>query len=163
MTLKQYTVSKAKVMENSKNFVVLFAIVLLFVQQAVAYDDSNKLNLSVSVTEEYIYIGARGGFQPNVYYRVLDGRYLNRYAVINKESVDDPGKVIWAVYSSRGRNPDSVYVDKNNRFLAFLGEGYLGMQPPENLIMPRAGTVLATIFPNSARELSLREAQRSVV
>ncbi len=149
-------------MKNSKIFVVLFAIVLLLTQQAAAYDN-NKLNLSVSVAEEYICIGARGGFQPNVYYRVLEGEYLNRYAAINKESVDDPGRIIWAVYSSRESNPDSVYVDENNRFLAFLGEGYLGMQPPENLIMPRAGTVLATISPNSARELSLREAQRSVV
>ncbi len=149
-------------MKNSKIFVVLFAFVLLFTQQAAAYDN-NKLNLSVSVAEEYIYIGVRGGFQPNVYYRVLEGEYSNRYAVINKESVDDPGRVIWAVYSSKEGNPDSVYVDKNNRFLAYLGEGHLGMRPPENLIMPRPGTVLATISPNSARELSLRETQRSVV
>ena len=150
-------------MNNSKNFVVLFAIVLLFTQQVIAYDDNNKLNFSVAVTEEYFVIGARGGFQPNVYYRVLEGEYSNRYAVINKESVDDPGRVIWAVYSSKEGNSDSVYVDKNNRFLAYLGEGHLGMRPPENLIMPRPGTVLATISPNSARELSLRETQRSVV
>ena len=150
-------------MENSKNFVVLFAIVLLFVQQAVAYDDSNKLNLSVSVTEEYIYIGARGGFQPNVYYRVLDDRYLNRYAVINKESVDDPGRVIWAIYSSRDGEPDSAYVDGNNAFLAAPGEDSMGLTPPLTLKKPSADAILATISPNSARELSLREAQRSIV
>ena len=145
-------------MKNLKK-ILLGMFVALFVQQAAADDDEYKLKLSVVVTDGYIVIGARGGFQPNVYYQVLGGRYSNRYAAIQKDSEEDPGRVIWAVYSSRNGKPDSAYVDENNNFLSRLG----GMQPPEYLTKPRAGTVLATISPNSARVLSQWEAQRAVV
>lgn len=132
-------------------------------QKASSNQNQNGLALHVAVTDNYIVIGARGGFQPNVYYEVLGGRYPDRYVAIQKESEEDPGRVIWAVYSSRNGEPDSAYVDENNNFLALPGEGPSGMQPPEYLIKPRAGTVLATISPNSARVLSQWEAQRAVV
>ena len=133
------------------------------VQDVPSRRNQKGLALSVIVADNYIVIGARGGFQPNVYYEVLGGRYPDRYVAIQKESEEDPGRVIWAVYSSRNGEPDSVYVDENNNFLALPGEGPSGMQPPEYLTKPRAGTVLATISPNSARVLSQWEAQRAVV
>ena len=111
------------------------------------------LALSIAVTDEYMVIGARGGFMPNVYYKVFDGQYGPLYAAIQKESEEDPGRVIWAVYSSRDMKPDSVYVDKNNRFLSAPGDGYLGMNEPENLELPSPGTYLSTLAPNSARRV----------
>ena len=147
-------------MKISKSFLFALAVVALLVQQAFADDDGKKLKLFVAVTDEYMFIGARGGSLPNEYYRVLDGMYSNRYAAIGKKSEDDPGRVIWAVYSLRNGKPDSAYVDADNLFLSFPGEGPLGMQPPSNLAKPSAGTVLATVSLNSARTLSRRDAQR---
>jgi len=115
--------------------------------------DEQLLGLSITVTDEYMVIGARGGFQPNVYYKVIDGQYGPLYAAIQKESEDDPGRVIWAVYSSRNMRPDSVCVDENNNFLSALGDGYLGMDEPENLELPSPGTYLSTLAPSSARRL----------
>ena len=125
--------------------------------------DDERLHLSVAVTDEYVVIGARGGFMPCVYYRVLKSKQSNRYAAIQKDSKEDSGRVIWAVYSSRNGKPDSAYVDENNRFLAFPGDGSLGLRPPEDLTKPDAGTVLATISPNSARTLRQREAEEAVI
>jgi TonB family protein len=111
------------------------------------------LGLIIAVTDEYMVIGARGGFMPNVYYKVIDGQYGPLYAAIQKESEDDPGRVIWAVYSSRNMRPDSVYVDGNNHFLSALGDGYLGMDEPENLELPSPGAYLSTLASSSARRL----------
>ena len=160
--------------------------------------DQQALNLSLAITGDYLVIGARGGFQPNVYFKEMwtfrcksdaqlityapedvksavesghgpkckDGSEMDKekylYEIetielwaINKESEEDPGRVIWAVYSSQSENvPDSAYVDGNNAFLA---------APGPMLKKPSAGAVLATIDPNSARTLKPDVAAKNII
>ncbi|MBR4679517.1 MAG: biopolymer transporter ExbD [Fibrobacter sp.] len=169
--------------------------------------DQQALNLSLAITSEYLVIGARGGFQPNVYFKEMwtfrcksdaqlityapedvksavesghgpkckDGSEMDKekylYEIesielwaINKESEEDPGRVIWAVYSSQSENvPDSAYVDGNNAFLAAPGEGAMGLTPPPMLKKPSAGAVLATLTPNSARTLKPDVAAKNII
>ena len=169
--------------------------------------DQQALNLSLAITGDYLVIGARGGFQPNVYFKEMwtfrcksdaqlithapedvksavesghgpkckDGSEMDKekylYEIetielwaINKESEEDPGRVIWAVYSSQSENvPDSAYVDGNNAFLAAPGEGPMGLTPPPMLKKPSAGAVLATIDPNSARTLKPDVAAKNII
>ncbi|PWJ66457.1 hypothetical protein SAMN05720473_102194 [Fibrobacter sp. UWB15] len=169
--------------------------------------DQQALNLSLAITPEYLVIGARGGFQPNVYFKEMwtfrcksdaqlityapedvkaavesghgpkckDGSEMDKekylYEIetielwaINKESEEDPGRVIWAVYSSQSENvPDSAYVDGNNAFLAAPGEGAMGLTPPPMLKKPSAGAVLATLTPNSARNLKPDVAAKNII
>ena len=116
--------------------------------------DEQNLNLFIAVTEDYMVIGTRGAFLPSVYYTVQNGRYV----AIAKKSEEDPGRMIWAVYSSKNGRPDSVYVDENNYFLLLLGEGDLGMEPPKNLKLPNPGTYLSTLALNSQRKLKSGDA-----
>lgn len=169
--------------------------------------DQQSLNLSLAITSDYLVIGARGGFQPNVYFKEMwtfrcksdgqlithapedvkatvaagkgplckDGKemdpekYMYEIETIElwslyKESEEDPGRVIWAVYSSQGENvPDSVYVDGNNDFLSMVGEGNLGLSPPPALKKPGAGTAVATLAENSARKLRPEDAARNII
>ena len=114
---------------------------------------SDALNLGVAVTDNYMVISARGGFQPNVYYKPIEYSGRVWYIAIHKESEDDPGKFIWANYSFKKGLPDSVYVDSNNKFIALPGEGNMGTKLPQNLEKLSKGTFTATLSPNSARRL----------
>lgn len=169
--------------------------------------DQQTLSLSLAATKDYLVIGARGGFQPNVYFKEMwtfrcksdaqlvtysvedvertvsagagpkckDGKEMDKekylYEIetielwaIQKESEEDPGRILWALYSSQGENvPDSVYVDGNNAFYALPGEGDLGATPPPALTKPAAGTALATLDLNSARKLTADAARSNIV
>lgn len=120
------------------------------------------LMLNVNVRDDYLVVGALGWFpNPNVYYKVLDYPYTHRYAVIEKDFEEDPGRVLWAVhypfprylYSAMVAMPDSVYVDGKGNFLSMEGEGDLGMEPPKDLKLPAEGDSLATLSPNSMRRV----------
>ena len=162
--------------------------------------DQQALNLSLAITSDYLVIGARGGFQPNVYFKEMwtfrcksdaqlvtypmedvktavesghgpkckDGSEMDKekylYEIetielwaIQKESEEDPGKVIWAAYkndgSSEEAHADSAYVDGANNFLSLPGEGAMGLQKPAALKAPTPGMAVATLQPNSARTL----------
>lgn len=169
--------------------------------------DQQALNLSLAVTSDYLVIGARGGFQPNVYFKEMwtfrcksdaklithapedvkaavdaghgpkcqDGSEMDKekylYEIenielwaINKESEEDPGRVIWALYSSQGENqPDSAYLDGTNNFLALPGEGPLGLTPPPALKKPSAGVRLSTLAENSERSLKPDAAASNII
>lgn len=119
------------------------------------------LMFSLGINDDHLVIGARGGFDPKVYYRVLDYPYTARYAAIEKDFEEDPGRVFWAVhypfpryqYSAMVAAPDSVYVDGKGDFLSMEGEGDLGMIPPKDLKLPAEGDSLATLSPNSMRRI----------
>lgn len=169
--------------------------------------DQQALNLSLAITSDYLVIGARGGFQPNVFFKerwvfrcksdaqlvsywmddvksavesghgpkCKDGSEMDKekylYEIetiellaINKESEEDPGRLLWAVYSSQSEGmPDSVYVDGNNSFLMAQGEGDGGLVQPSALKKPGAGTVLATLTPNSPRTLKPDVASKNII
>ena len=119
------------------------------------------LMFSLGINDDHLVIGARGGFDPKVYYRVLDYPYTARYAAIEKDFEEDPGRLLWAVYypfprymySALVATPDSVYVDGKGDFLSMEGEGDLGMIPPKDLKLPAEGDSLATLSPNSMRRI----------
>ena len=169
--------------------------------------DQQALNLSLAVTTDYLVIGARGGFQPNVYFKEMwtfrcktdaklityapedvkavvegghgpkcqDGSEMDaeKYIydiesielwAIQKESEEDPGRVIWGMYSSQGEGrPDSVYLDGANNFLALPGEGPLGLQKPAALKLPSAGTRVSTLSENSERALKPDAAASNII
>ena len=120
------------------------------------------LMLNVNVKDDYLVVGALGWFpNPSVYYKVLDYPYPHRYAVIEKDFEEDPGRVFWAVhypfpryqYSAMVAAPDSVYIDGKGDFLSLPGEGDLGMNPPRDLKLPAEGDSLATLSPNSMQRI----------
>ena len=120
------------------------------------------LMLNVNVRDDYLVVGALGWFPiPSVYYKVLDYPYAHRYAAIEKDFEEDPGRLLWAVYypfprymySALVATPDSVYVDGKGDFLSMEGEGDLGMIPPKDLKLPAEGVSLATLSPNSMRRV----------
>ena len=151
--------------------------------------DEQALNLSLAIANNYLVIGARGGFQPNVYFKEMwtfrcksdaqlvtypmedvktavesghgpkckDGSEMDKekylYEIetielwaIQKESEEDPGKVIWAAYKNDGSaeeaHADSAYVDGANNFLSLPGEGAMGLQKPAALKAPTPGMAL---------------------
>ena len=98
--------------------------------------NARPLNLSLFVTSEYMVLGGWGGFQPNVYFRIakqikLGEEWPFEFWAIQKESEEDPGRTIWAVYAN-----DSINLDSNKNFLALPGEGSLGDTPPWALRKP---------------------------
>lgn len=120
--------------------------------------------LNVNVRDDYLVVGALGWFpNPNVYYKVLDYPYAHRYAVIEKDFEEDPGRLLWAVhypfprylYSAMDATPDSVYVDGKGNFLSMEGEGDLGMEPPKGIRLPRFHQILCVGYGGEMR-LSLR-------
>lgn len=169
--------------------------------------DEQALNLSLAITDEYLVIGARGGFQPNVYFKEFwvfrcksdgqlvkyaadevksaikagsapkckDGREMDKenymhlieridLSMIEKTSEEDPGRLIWGIYTSQEENqPDSILVDGNNAFLALAGEGDGGLTPPGALKKPGAGVGVATLTPNSARKLKPEDAAKLIL
>lgn len=141
---------------------ILFALVLA-VSLCFGYGHcwEQDMMLRIGVFDDYLVVGAFGGFNPRVYYKVLNYPYTARYAAIEKDFEEDPGRVFWAVYypfprymySALVATPDSVYVDGKGDFLSLPGEGDLGMNPPRDLKLPAEGDSLATLSPNSMRRI----------
>lgn len=169
--------------------------------------DEQALNLSLAITDEYLVIGARGGFQPNVYFKEFwvfrcksdgqlikyaaddvktmikngqapkckDGSEMDKekyihsietieLAMLEKTSEEDPGRLMWGVYTSQSESqPDSVLVDGNNNFLALVGEGDGGTSAPAMLKKPGAGAAVQTLSQNSARKLKPEDAAKIIV
>ena len=169
--------------------------------------DEQALNLSLAITDEYLVIGARGGFQPNVYFKEFwvfrcksDGQLIKYAAddvkkaissgsapkckdgsemdkekyiydiesieldMIEKTSEEDAGRLMWGIYTSQSEGqPDSVLVDGNSNFLALVGEGEGGINPPAALKKPGAGVGVATLAQNSTRKLKPENAAKLVV
>ena len=169
--------------------------------------DEQALNLSLAITNEYLVIGARGGFQPNVYFKEFwvfrcksDGQLIKYAAddvkkaissgsapkckdgsemdkekyiydiesieldMIEKTSEEDAGRLMWGIYTSQSEGqPDSVLVDGNSNFLALVGEGEGGINPPAALKKPGAGVGVATLAQNSTRKLKPEDAAKLVV
>ena len=169
--------------------------------------DEQALNLSLAITDEYLVIGARGGFQPNVYFKEFwvfrcksDGQLIKYAAddvkkaissgsapkckdgsemdkekyiydiesieldMIEKTSEEDAGRLMWGIYTSQSEGqPDSVLVDGNSNFLALVGEGEGGINPPAALTKPGAGVGVATLAQNSTRKLKPEDAAKLVV
>ena len=165
------------------------------------------MNLSLAITDEYLVIGARGGFQPNVYFKEFwvfrcksDGQLIKYAAddvkkaissgsapkckdgsemdkekyiydiesieldMIEKTSEEDAGRLMWGIYTSQSEGqPDSVLVDGNSNFLALVGEGEGGINPPAALKKPGAGVGVATLAQNSTRKLKPEDAAKLVV
>ena len=99
--------------------------------------DSNLLHLAVAVkTDSFLVIGARGGFMPNTYYTILKELAqkvqmpIVDYTAIQKESEEDPGKIIWALYSDSNK---AYIIDSSGAFIAFPGEGNLDDGPSDSL------------------------------
>lgn len=100
-------------------------------------DDANLLHLAVAVkADEYLVIGARGGFMPNTYYTILkelaqkEQMPIVDYTAIQKESEDDPGKIIWALYSDSNR---AYIIDSTGAFIALPGEVNFSSGPSDSL------------------------------
>ena len=140
-------------------FAFAFAVSLCF---GYGHCWEQDLMLNVNVRDDYLVVGALGWFPiPSVYYKVLDYPYAHRYAAIEKDFEEDPGRLLWAVYypfprymySALVATPDSVYVDGKGDFLSLPGEGDLGMNLPKDLKLPAEGDSLATLSPNSMRRI----------
>ena len=125
--------------------------------------DIQALNLSVAITDEYMVIGARGGFQPNVYYRTMPSRNGIRYVTIQKESGKDPGRLMWGLYSSKNGALDSVYLDGSGNLIMGVGDGVEGRKPPALKQRVSSGKIVGTLAPNSLRSLSSREYNDAIV
>ncbi|SIO32668.1 TonB family protein [Fibrobacter sp. UWB11] len=147
----------------SKKSRLLFALAVV-VSLCFGYGHcwEQDLMLNVNVRDDYLVVGALGWFPiPSVYYKVLDYPYAHRYAAIEKDFEEDPGRLLWAVYypfprymySALVATPDSVYVDGKGDFLSMEGEGDLGVIPPRDLKLPAEGDSLATLSPNSMRRI----------
>ena len=172
--------------------------------------DQQALNLSLAITPEYLVIGARGGFQPNVYYKEMwtfrcksdaklithspsevkaavesghgpkcqDGSEMDKdkylYEIesidlwaIHKESEEDPGKIIWAVYSNTGTPDepvaDSVYLDGVGNILMAMGDGPGGAAKPAALVKPSAGQQVQTLGEGSLKAIKPEVASKMIV
>ena len=74
---------------------------LALVCSAFCWADCHTLDLSVVIAKDFMVIGARGGFSPNIFYTTLSDRYGTRYVTLHRESADDPGRIVWALYSEK--------------------------------------------------------------
>jgi hypothetical protein len=98
-----------------------------------AAEQSNALNLTVFIGNEYLEIWVRGGSLPKIFYKQVNSDLV----AIHKESLEDPGKMLMSVYSKN----DSAYLDKNNDFITSLNDA-------------GPGAVVATLAESSARRLA---------
>lgn len=100
-------------------------------------DDPNLLHLAVAVkADSFLVIGARGGFMPSTYYSIIKELALKEqmpivdYTAIQKESEEDPGKIIWALYSDSNR---AYAIDSTGDFIALPGKGNFDDGPSDSL------------------------------
>lgn len=108
----------------------LKVLMLALVCSAFCWADCHTLDLSVVIVKDFMVIGARGGFSPNIFYTTLSDRYGTRYVTLHRESADDPGRIVWALYSEKDGLLDSVIVDKKHRMYKAVGLGEGGIMPP---------------------------------
>ena len=112
--------------------------ILAFVCYAYSEDDAwdETFPVYVNITKKYMDIGAMGGHMPDIFYTTLLDRYGSRYVVLHKEDEDDPGRIVWALYSENNGMLDSVIVDEKGKLYKSVGGGAGGRIPPplkENL------------------------------
>ena len=107
---------------------VLMALVMAC--STLCWADCHTLDLSVVIAKDFMVIGARGGFSPNIFYTTLSDRYGKRYVTLHRESADDPGRIMWALYSEKDSLLDSVIVDKKHKMYKAVGLGEGGIMPP---------------------------------
>ena len=117
----------------------------MFEDIPATFDSSQHRPLHMAVAlkaDSFLVIGARGGFLPSTYYTTLtehigpssaDFRKRKpdvQYAAIHKESEEDPGKIIWALYNDSSK---AYLIDSSGAFIARPGEGRGGAKPSDSL------------------------------
>ena len=117
----------------------------MFEDIPATFDSSQHKPLHMAVAlkaDSFLVIGARGGFLPNTYYTVLkelvdpsSDDFPKRkpnvdYVAIQKESEEDPGKIIWGLYSDSNKE---YITDSSGAFIAFPGEGRRGAKPSDSI------------------------------
>ena len=107
---------------------VLMALVM--VCSTLCWADCHTLDLSVMIAKDFMVVGAKGGFSPNIFYTTLSDRYGTRYVTLHRESADDPGRIMWALYSEKNGVLDSVIVDEDHKMYKAVGLGEGGIIPP---------------------------------
>lgn len=112
--------------------------ILAFVCYAYSEDDAwdETFPVYVNISKKYMNVGAEGGHLPDVFYTMQLDRYGSRYISLHKENEDDPGRIVWALYSEKNGMLDSVIVDENGKLYKSVGGGADGRIPPplkENL------------------------------
>lgn len=110
--------------------VIQFVIAILWACSAFCWADCHTLDLSVMITKDFMVIGAKGGFSPNIFYTTLSDRYGTRYVTLHRESADDPGRIVWALYSEKNGELDHVIVDRKGKMYKAVGSGEGGKNPP---------------------------------
>lgn len=81
--------------------VIQFVIAILWACSAFCWADCHTLDLSVMIAKDFMVVGAKGGFSPNIFYTTLSDQYGKRYVTLHRESADDPGRIVWALYSEK--------------------------------------------------------------
>lgn len=110
--------------------VIQFVIAILWACSAFCWADCHTLDLSVMITKDFMVIGAKGGFSPNVFYTTLSDQHGTRYVTLHRESEDDPGRIMWALYSEKNGELDHVIVDRKGEMFKAVGSGEGGKNPP---------------------------------
>lgn len=108
--------------------------ILALVRSAYSWDDT--FPVYVNITKKHMDVGAEGGHMPDIFYTTLLDRYGSRYVVLHKEDEDDPGRIVWALYSENNGMLDSAIVDEKGKLYKSVGGGAGGRIPPplkENL------------------------------
>ena len=95
-----------------------------------AYSWDDTFPVYVNITKKHMDIGAMGGHMPDIFYTTLLDRYGSRYVVLHKEDEDDPGRIVWALYSENNGMLDSVIVDEKGNPYKSVGDGADGRIPP---------------------------------
>lgn len=120
---------------------VLMALVM--VCSTLCWADCHTLDLSVMIAKDFMVVGAKGGFSPNIFYTTLSDRYGTRYVTLHRESEDDPGRIMWALYSEKNGVLDSVIVDEDHKMYKAVGLGEGGIiSPPLKQKLKRRGNVV---------------------
>lgn len=110
--------------------VIQFVIAILWACSAFCWADCHTLDLSVMITKDFMVIGAKGGFSPNVFYTTLSDQHGTRYVTLHRESEDDPGRIMWALYSEKNGELGHVIVDRKGKMFKTVGSGEGGKNPP---------------------------------
>ena len=108
-------------------FWILF---LASVCSVLSWADCHTLDLSVLFSKDFMVIGVKGGFTPNIFYTTQSGQYGTRYVTLHRESEDDPGRIMWALYSEKNGTLDHVIVDEDGQMYKAVGSGEGGKNPP---------------------------------
>lgn len=71
-----------------------WALFLTLACSVLSWADCHTLDLSVVITKDFMVIGAKGGFSPNIFYTTVTDQYGTRYVTLHRESEDDPGRIM---------------------------------------------------------------------